>query len=359
MRGNRQGPRAAQNEHHCQIADPRVCKRRFEPLTAPVTGHDRLTLSYQEKLMRHLTTSFLLIVLLPAAAFAQFLEPGDHHVKISTPDGDRPYLVHIPKGDSSAPMPLVMMLHGAGGNAENAARAYGWPEKADVEHFVVVFPQGTPPFPNLPANLLTNPNLWNDHRPNMKLHTVDDVAYLSAVLDDCQRRANIDLKRIYVTGFSNGASMTFHLATQLSSRIAAIAPVSGHCFLDDAKLAHPIPLMLTVGDSDPLNPLNGGLAKNPWGAPTTKPAMIDSVNDWLRFNHAQDTDPKSETHGSVTTQSYADNSIIFVTVKGQGHEWPGHRRTLPRAMTGPTNMSYDATTAIWDFFKDKSLGSHP
>jgi polyhydroxybutyrate depolymerase len=303
--------------------------------------------------------SFLLLILFPTAAFAQFLDSGDHHLKISTPEGNRPYILHVPQTPSPDPMPLVMMLHGAGGSAENAARSYGWPEKADAEHFVAAFPQGTPPFPNLPANLLTNPNLWNDHRPNIKIAKVDDIAYLSAVLDDCQRHANIDPKRIYITGFSNGASMTFYLATQLSSRIAAIAPVSGHNFLSDAKLSHPIPLMLTVGDSDPLNPLNGGLAKNPWGAPTTKPAMIESINDWLRFNNVQDTDPKAETHGDVTIESYADGSILFITIKNQGHEWAGKRRTLPKSLTGPSNPTYDTTGAIWNFFKDKSLDSHP
>jgi len=292
-------------------------------------------------------------------ARAEFLAPGDHHLSLNSGGVVRSYLLHVPPADSSMPMPIVMMLHGAGGSSATAAANFNWIPKSDSEHFLAVFPQGLPPDPTRPAGFLVNRNLWNDNRPEVIPHPrPDDVAFLGAVLDDVERQCNADPNRIYITGFSNGASMTFFLATQLSSRIAAIAPVSGHCFLDDAKLSHPIPLMLIVGDADPENPLAGGLAKTRAGLSTTKPAMFDSIDDWLRFDNQSNIKSITQTKGGVTTQTYSTGTncpIIFITIAGQGHEWPGGRRALPPAISGNDTTTFDATTVIWNFFKDKSL----
>jgi len=290
---------------------------------------------------------------------AQPLSSSDHQLALTVGGFTRHYILHVPTSDSADRMPLVMMLHGAGGNASGAARNYGWILKSDAEHFIVVFPQALPFDPTRPSNFLLNPNVWNDHRPDAApRREIDDIAFLSAVIDDVQRQCHVDPNRIYITGFSNGASMTFTLATQLSKRIAAIAPVSGHCWPNDVALAHPVPLMLIVGDADPLNPLAGGLANNPWGPPTTKPAMVDSITDWLRFNNETSADVSTQSHGEVTTKTFAAQSacpIVFITIAGQGHEWPGHRSVLPKTLTGNNATTFDATTNIWNFLKDKSL----
>jgi poly(3-hydroxybutyrate) depolymerase len=117
-------------------------------------------------------------------------------------------------------------------------------------------------------------------------------------------------------------------------------------------------LMLIAGDADPLNPLNGGPAKNPCGQPYTKSPMIDSVTNWLTFNDESTTDFTTESGDGFTTKTYAGKTkclVIFTVITNQGHEWPGHHRVLPRAITGNNSATFDAAAVIWDFFKSKSL----
>src|SRR3954469_13705971 len=130
------------------------------------------------------------------------LPPGDHRVSLPHGGLDRSYLLHVPT--NPGPLPLVMMLHGAGGSAEFAADETGWSRLADVERFAVVYPEGGPVKPHKAPKFLTNPQEWNDVSGRGR-H--DDVGFLLAVLDDLQ--SHIDPARVYVTGFSNGAGMTF------------------------------------------------------------------------------------------------------------------------------------------------------
>ena len=93
----------------------------------------------------------------------------------------------------------------------------------------------------MPAQFLTNPRLWNDGsgRGTIGVEHVDDLGFISAMIDFLEARYSADPARIYCTGFSNGASMTFSVGLNLSDRIAAIAPVAGHS--GSAKNNSPIP----------------------------------------------------------------------------------------------------------------------
>jgi polyhydroxybutyrate depolymerase len=292
---------------------------------------------------------------------------------------DRRYLLNVPADlDAARPAPLVMMLHGAGGSAEVAARAYGWRELAERERFVAVFPEGTRA--NVPrattatsdttgtarAAALRNPRLWNDGsgRGPAGRRKVDDLGYLAAVLDDVARRCNVDADRVYCTGFSNGASMTFSAGVGLSDRFAAVAPVSGHLWLADPKPNAPRPMFFLTGDADPLNPLAGGEAPNPFGGPPqTKPAIQKSIDAWVTLLGLDRTKPTTlRDDDRVRAVRYAGEGagdatpreVVFYTIKGLGHEWPGRPRVLPRRMTGGSSNAVNATTLIWEFFK-----SHP
>lgn len=208
----------------------------------------------------------------------------------------RSYLLHVPSSYQGKAVPLVIFLHGAGGNSEGAARHNGWLEKADQEGFIAVFPQGAPLDPKREGHFFTNPNIWNDglHRSTIP---VDDIAYLRKVIGDVTQSYKIDPKKIYLTGFSNGASMTFRAGIEMSDLLAAIAPVSGHLWLKDPKPRKKLSMMLITGDADPLNPLNGGLAENPWTWSTVnKPPMIDSVLTWLKVLNL---DPSKSGMGSL------------------------------------------------------------
>src|SRR5260221_564174 len=98
------------------------------------------------------------------------------------------------------------------------------------------------------------------------------------LLDELPRRLLVDADRIFVTGFSNGASMTFRLGAELSDRIAAIAPVAGHYWPTASTPARPVPTLFLIGDHDPLVPLTGGRVDTPWGRRIEKPSVRESLS---------------------------------------------------------------------------------
>ncbi|MFQ5640072.1 MAG: alpha/beta hydrolase family esterase, partial [bacterium] len=160
------------------------------------------------------------------------LAPGDHTFQISTGGLQREYVVHVPvQYHDDTPVAVVMMFHGGGGAAQNAMEQTGWDDKAEQEGFLAVFPQGSRPSPSLPASFSNNPQTWNDGSGREALGAVrrnaDDVAFVTALLDDLTARFNVDEGRIYAAGFSNGASMVFRVGRTISARIAAIACVAG------------------------------------------------------------------------------------------------------------------------------------
>ena len=119
-------------------------------------------------------------------------------------------------------MPLVVVLHGGGGNAENIEEVTGFSEKADEEGFIVVYPDGSG---RLDRYLLT----WNaGFCCGYALeNNIDDVGFIRALIEYLQEKYAINRNMIYVTGISNGGMMSYRLGAELSDIVAAIAPVAG------------------------------------------------------------------------------------------------------------------------------------
>lgn len=140
------------------------------------------------------------------------LPPLHTRMEIPTSQGRRECVIHVPVScDGSRPAALVIMLHGFGGTALNAARETGWSEKADREGFVIVYPEATRPDGTSPANFRWNPQAWNDGsgRFHAAAEGVDDVAFIGALIDRIGESCRIEAGRIFVTVFSNCASMAF------------------------------------------------------------------------------------------------------------------------------------------------------
>src|ERR1700722_15131124 len=149
--------------------------------------------------------------------------PGNHNESLEVGAGakkmTRTFIVHVPPGfDGKSKVPVVFMLHGAGGSGAGTIPETGWDVKADREGFIAVFPDGTPPNPDRPARFLGNPRLWNDGsgRGSVGVQKIDDLGFISAMIDYLEARYSADPARIYCTGFSNGASMTFAVGLNLS-----------------------------------------------------------------------------------------------------------------------------------------------
>ena len=255
-------------------------------------------------------------------------------MRVSLPHGglDRSYLLHCPP--APGPLPLVMMLHGAGGSAEFAADETGWSKLADREGFAVVYPEAVAARPHKAPKFLTNPQEWNDDSGRGR-H--DDVGFLLAVLDDLNGR--IDGSRVYVTGFSNGAGMAFRFAAEHADRVAALAPVAGHSWVPDLQLSRQVPTYYLIGDSDPLVPLAGGTARTPWGKVEGRPSVANTLQRWGK------------------AIGHPPGSALFPVriIPGLGHHWPGGKALLGERLGGPSPAAIDATAEIWHFFRNHSL----
>ena len=223
-----------------------------------------------------------------------------------------------------------MMLHGAGGSADFAAVETRWSQLAETERFAVVYPEGLPVELDKPAKFLTNPQEWNDGSGRGR-H--DDVGFLSAVLDRIAEF--IDHNRVYVTGFSNGAGMAFRFAAERAERIAALAPVAGHCWLSNPRPARSVPTIYMVGDADPLVPLDGGTVRTPWGRNDERPPVQQTLDRWA----------------SAIGQPAGSESFAVRIIPGHGHHWPGGRALLGERLGGPAVQGMDATAEIWWFFR--------
>jgi polyhydroxybutyrate depolymerase len=252
----------------------------------------------------------------------------------------------------------VIVLHGEGGTAHTVRVDTGWAVKADKAGFLAAFPEGTPPDLSAPARFSGNPQTWNDGSGRFPTgeQQIDDVAFLNAVMDDVIARFSVDPRRIFVAGFSNGASMALRLGVELPSRIAAVAAVSGTLWLKNSDLTHPVSLLVMVGDTDAWLPLDGGKVRLPWGGSEIHPPVGDTVQKWVEMLHCPNKPKPIQSAEGVKALRYGPgksrSEVVFYTIGGMGHTWPGGRRVLPERIVGKTTDKVKATDVIWEFFRD-------
>jgi len=279
----------------------------------------------------------------PAAA-RPVVPPGDHQQTFNTGGIDRHWILYVPKGyNGSTALPLVFVLHGLGGNAKGMEPMTGFSDKADKEHFFVAYLNGT-----------GDPQAWNSTlAPDMDPH-VDDVAFVRALVTEIEGHLNVDTKRIYVAGFSNGAAMSYKLGAEMSDVLAGIAVVEGTIGTNQPdgsvlKLQEPIgPISLIVfhGKKDSNLPYNGG---HQAGSLDTL-SVADAMTFWITADKCPGTPiEKTSSDGKTVTDDYiscADGSeVIFYTLANGQHQWPK-----------PDNGgAVPATDLIWDFFSHHSM----
>lgn len=309
--------------------------------------------------------------LLPAVAFI-WLQPQSEvpqplpaqHVRllVDTPQGQRRCVFYAPSScDPKQPSPLVIMLHGFGGTGLAAAIETGWSQKADKASFLVVYPDATCPDRSRPANFRKNPQAWNDGsgRFHAGLEKIDDVAFIDAMIDAIDKQYAVDTHRIFVTGFSNGASMAFRLGVELSHPVAAIAPVAGTCWIENPQLPRATSLCYITGTADTLNPLQGGYPRLAFGGKDqgerAKPAVQRFIDRWIQSLDCQQPPSIEEIAEGVRRRKYLGGrdgaEVAFLTVEGLGHHWPGGVAVAPNILVGKPSDRLKATEAIWDFFQ--------
>ena len=278
----------------------------------------------------------------------------------------RTFNIHIPSfHNKSVQVPMVIALHGRGSNGVGMIllTRKGFNKLADKDGFIMVYPDG------IELN-------WNDGRmdeeANDRAHreNIDDVGFISALIDSMIKDYNIDPKRIYVTGISNGAIMSYRLACELSHKITAIAPVDGNIpimLFPSCSPSGPVSVLAINNTDDPLVPFEGGEIYGQFHR--IKLGKVLSVNESIRFwvsrnmcsitpvvTEEPDMDPKDGTR--VTKEHYINGidgtEVILYAVDGGGHTWPGGFQYLPAWMIGKTCKDFDANEAIWSFFKKQT-----
>ncbi len=269
----------------------------------------------------------------------------------------RRFLVHDFSGGKKAP--VVIVLHGGGGHAENAVDMTQFDVIAAREHFIVVYPDGTGGTAG--GRLLT----WNAEHccAYARENKVDDVGFIRNVIDKLVASGRADPKRIYVTGMSNGAMMSHVLARHLPDRIAAIGPVVGAVFGDEAPAKGPVAAIILVGQLDRTVPGAGGpvggnrrdgviaqLARPP--ADRDVSPDVAAADYWVKANGCNSPVEAFDTAGKTISIQWnrctSNAPVHFYRVPENGHAWPGGRPG--RAEADQPTQAFNASETLWRFF---------
>jgi polyhydroxybutyrate depolymerase len=245
----------------------------------------------------------------------------------------RSYRLYVP-ADLAADPALVVMMHGGVGSAQQAERAYGWNDEADAGGFLVAYPDGVS-------------RTWNagDCCGGAEREGVDDLAFLTALVDALQQEFGVVPDRTFATGMSNGAMMTYRLACE-TELFAAIAPVAGTIVTacDDPAPASVLHIHGLTDSQVRMDGEPGDGIGDVDGMP-----VADAVELWRVAAACDDAVVTQEPPVTTTTSDCADDRrVVLVTVADAGHQWPG---SVARegAMDQPSD-ALDATALIWDFF---------
>ena len=255
--------------------------------------------------------------------------------------GVRSARVHIPKSYTpEASMPVVLNFHGYSSNAGEEEALTGLIVKADQAGFITVHPEGT-----------GSPSGWSAGAccGSAASTQVDDIGFVTAILDRLQDKLCVDAHRVYATGMSNGGFFSHRLACEMSSRIAAVAPVAGVLGISSCNPSRPMPVIHFHGTLDAIIPYNGNSQMG-------YPSAPDTVAGWAKRDACTgmpvETFRHVDAHCSTYQKCAAGSEVTLCTVDGGGHTWPGG---LPVPSLGYTTPNLSATDMMWIFFKKHPL----
>jgi len=268
---------------------------------------------------------------------------GLNNISTTFDNLSRSYQIYVPSIYSeSEPVPIVFNLHGGASTASGYLNSIGDMRPiADTANFIVIYPQATTDSSGDPT--------WHLGGENSKSTSVDDVGFVSHIIDEVSSIYSVDLDRIYVTGFSNGGYLAYEIACLLSNRIAGIGSVAGHMFIDTYNYcnpSHPTPLINIHGTED----FYEGIGEY----------YLDqnlSNQYWTEYNNT-DPDPvitnieNTNTQDGSTVELHSwlngenEVSVVHYKVLGGGHSYPNLN---PSSSKGYENGDIDSNSEIWNF----------
>ncbi|MEL7123904.1 MAG: T9SS type A sorting domain-containing protein [Bacteroidota bacterium] len=270
-------------------------------------------------------------------------------------DIQRHYIVHLPPAyDSSLSVPTVIILHGGSGNYQTAQGFTQMNLVSNQNQFLAIYPQG--------AGIAPPGFSWADGRGTTADQAgIDDVGFISKLIDQLAREYNIDTNKVYACGFSNGGFMTQKLACELPSKFAAIGGLGCSMDISLIKACNPmqaVPMAYFSGTADPEVPFTGGPMRNPAVLPIV--AVDTAIQFWVKNNNCQESEAVITLPNTVTTDNSTvelvkftncdcEADVVFYKIINGGHTWPGVPiASLPQL--GVTNEDIHASFELWDFF---------
>jgi polyhydroxybutyrate depolymerase len=267
----------------------------------------------------------------------------------------RSYLTYVAPGLTKG-APLVVVMHGSGEDSAHMriATGYGFERLAAERSFAVVYPDGYEGYWNAC-------NIVGDYSAN-KLN-VDDVGFLTAMVDKLITEIGVDSGRVFATGISRGGHMAFRLALEAPSRFRAVAAVAANVPVPENFKCKPAgqgtsSVMIMNGTKDPLNPFNGGEVKF-FGL--FRRGRVRSSRESSQYfadlNNINGTPETSQTQVSdgvhveqVLWRNNSNVEVELVAIHGGGHGMPQPYRRSPRIL-GPTPKEPNGPAVIWAFFE--------
>lgn len=266
--------------------------------------------------------------------------------EITSGNTTRKYLLHIPANyNSKEKVPLILVLHGGGGNGRNAEKMTWFSQKADKENFIVAYPYGT--------NKLFSEKLLTWNAGNCCGHAldknVDDIEYIKQLILSIKNQYSIDANKVFVTGMSNGGMMSYRIGCELSEYVTGIAPVSGAMNVTTCKPQKSISVIIIHGKNDQQVLYEGG-------SPKTKVDRHERTDKSVKFaeefwrNENGCTNRKVTKTGKVERVTYRCKraKLSVISIDDEGHTWPGGNKGFFGADTPTKEIS--ATEEIYQFF---------
>jgi polyhydroxybutyrate depolymerase len=285
---------------------------------------------------------------------AKITSPGDYVYTIEFGGQARRYRVHVPpKYSPATPTALLLSYHGGGASMDYQAsdENYGQISKSDREGFIVVFPNG---YSKLPSGKLAT---WNAGSccAWARDANIDDVGFTRQIIENLSAQLNIDPKRIFATGISNGGMMAYRVACELGGIIKAVASVAGTIGVTQCHPKEPVAILHFHAKNDDHVLFYGGAG--PKAQDKSKvPSFVsvpDNMSRWVGINHCEPTPRRVLEKPGAYCDRYsgclgnADVELCVTDVGG--HSWPGAKKSRGE----PTSKAISANDLMWDFFNGR------
>lgn len=309
---------------------------------------------YNSEMINSVLIASLLFLLFIIVTLLYLFSPSFRSKTLTLSSQKREYLLHLPSGyrqKNAQKLPLVIALHGFTDRPRVMELYSGWSRKADQENFIVVYPRGS------------NSEKYPKTSWNAKfccgvgvVENIDDVTFISELIDELIKNYSVDAEKVHVVGFSNGGMMTYRLAQEIPEKIAGIGVVAGTVagknpseasFTEFSPPSKQLRTIILHGTLDDTVPLRGGLNKA-------------KDKEFKSFAHAEEVwknsydcslEMKTENlNHSVTAHTYScDNKQLLKTLvfQNSGHVWFGWILEWQNILQGKTAR---ATDLIWEFF---------